>query len=656
MTVSKTTPGNNGTRGPCNNSGRRVSAWALTMLFCVTCCLAVDSNAYVVNSTGDALDLAPGNGVCDTDALNSQGAAECTLRAAIEEANALAGSDIIDFNIPVTEAGYSEAPLSYTIQPGSALPTVSEQVAVDGSTQPDFQGTPIIVVNGVSADVAVGLVLAGGSDGSTIRGLIINSFDGREIQLRSSNNNTVGGTAADDRNVFSGNTPEGINARGDNNVIIGNYIGTDKSGSVAGVGNASNGIRLSQGVDGNTIGGTTAAARNIIAGNTSADVAADVRRELVLVDAGIANHEQLVADLLEGRNQEDASLEVFVLDGQRDGVEQIAAALAGHSDIDAIHLIAHGSQAELRLGTARLTLDSMIGEYADELAEIDQALTNSADILVYGCNFGRGALGRQAATRLADLTGADIAASDDLTGARELGGDWDLEYATGSIEASVAFSTQLQQDWSVLLALNVYYLDGVGDGSDVPTAALKAAVPTDTSFPVPNYDPGRNADTGLTVSKGGQDSGEGDPTKHQLWIVSAGGIVLDGPATLTLWSAMLNFLTDKAGEVTAFLVETDADGSNLSELARATATRGPWNPAGTWVEDTFNFGNVSTTIGSGRYLGVKIIVTDNSETDMWFAYDTTSYDSRLEFTDDTPVVPVLVKRAFETDGTPIPTG
>ena len=77
--------------------------------------------AFVVNSTGDAADASAGNGVCDTGGINSQGSAECTLRAAIQEANALGGSDLIFFSMPNTEPGYSASPASYTITPASAL-------------------------------------------------------------------------------------------------------------------------------------------------------------------------------------------------------------------------------------------------------------------------------------------------------------------------------------------------------------------------------------------------------------------------------------------------------------------------------------------------------------------------------------------------------
>ena len=174
--------------------------------------------------------------MCDTGALNSQGAPECTLRAAIQEFNALPGADTIEFNIPTTEPGYSAAPLSYTIQPGSALPQITEQLDILGNTQPDFPGTPIIVLDGVSAGAgARGLeLLFTGSGSSTIRGLVINNFD-----------------------------LQGIRVNSNNNTIVGNWLGLGADG-VSGVAN-NVGIRIS-GND-NTVGGTLAADRNVVSGN-----------------------------------------------------------------------------------------------------------------------------------------------------------------------------------------------------------------------------------------------------------------------------------------------------------------------------------------------------------------------------------------------------
>ena len=61
----------------------------------------------------------------------------------------------------------------------------------------------------------------------------------------------------------------------------------------------------------------------------------------------------------------DPNAEVILLDSTRDGIEQMAEALNGLTDIDAIHLIAEGNEAELHLGTTFLTQESISGRYAD---------------------------------------------------------------------------------------------------------------------------------------------------------------------------------------------------------------------------------------------------------------------------------------------------
>ena len=81
------------------------------------------------------------------------------------------------------------------------------------------------------------------------------------------------------------------------------------------------------------------------------------------------------------------------------------------------------------------------------------ALTQDADILLYGCNVGEGAVGRGFVAQLASLTGADVAASDDATGAAARGGNWTLEVSTGRIDTSVALGASTQQAWSGLLAI-----------------------------------------------------------------------------------------------------------------------------------------------------------------------------------------------------------
>jgi len=63
-------------------------------------------------------------------------------------------------------------------------------------------------------------------------------------------------------------------------------------------------------------------------------------------------------------------------------------------------------------------------------------LTDSGDILLYGCDVAQGEIGQAFIEQLAQLTGADVAASTDLTGAAALGGDWVLEAQAGVVEAA----------------------------------------------------------------------------------------------------------------------------------------------------------------------------------------------------------------------------
>ena len=150
--------------------------------------------------------------------------------------------------------------------------------------------------------------------------------------------------------------------------------------------------------------------------------------EVVFIENNITNYELIVAAI-------PASNEVHILDQSGNGLKQIAAILNNRNDISGLHIISHGSQAELSLGTLNLNSRNLDAN-ATELATIGNALTPDADILLYGCNVGTGKDGIEWLARLAALTGADIAASDDDTGHATLGGDWELESQVGLVETT----------------------------------------------------------------------------------------------------------------------------------------------------------------------------------------------------------------------------
>ncbi|MEL6736856.1 MAG: DUF4347 domain-containing protein, partial [Pseudomonadota bacterium] len=148
-----------------------------------------------------------------------------------------------------------------------------------------------------------------------------------------------------------------------------------------------------------------------------------------------------------------STVEIIVLEpethGSTDGLDQIANTLAARSQIDAIHIFSHGSSGVLNLGGGDLTLETMTSDYQDSLAVIGAALSDSGDIHVYGCDFASGELGQKTIEQLANLTGADVAASTDITGAASLGGDWDLEAQSGTVESE---SLAANARWAEILA------------------------------------------------------------------------------------------------------------------------------------------------------------------------------------------------------------
>ncbi len=253
----------------------------------------------VVNSTGDGSDNNKGNGACNTGGTilrNGQPEAECTLRAAIEEANAKSGTDNITFNIPTYSAGVSSRQANvFIIRPQSALPTVRDAVVIDGTTQPGgivrvdggrqaMDGLTIAAFNstvqgleftsfGASAGIytGAGIVIEGPAGGNLIKGNRIGRVSplenlGPGVRITNSPNNTLTGNTLG--NNSHGVLIQGTNARG--NRLTGNFIGTDGV-STEPMANSEAGVWIWN-APGNTIGGNTAAARNVISNNRGSGI------------------------------------------------------------------------------------------------------------------------------------------------------------------------------------------------------------------------------------------------------------------------------------------------------------------------------------------------------------------------------------------------
>jgi glucose/arabinose dehydrogenase len=166
--------------------------------------------------------------------------------------------------------------------------------------------------------------------------------------------------------------------------------------------------------------------------------------QLVFIDTSLDAYRSLAASAA-------TNAEVVLLDGQRDGIEQITAALADRQNIGAIHLISHGSAGALQLGSSNVN-GADLGQYQLQLQSWQQALRPDADILLYGCDVAASADGLAFIEQISQLTHADVTASTDLTGNADRGGNWILEATTGTIEHDLALSQSLQDTYQGIFA------------------------------------------------------------------------------------------------------------------------------------------------------------------------------------------------------------
>ncbi|EMI18983.1 Pentaxin, partial [Rhodopirellula maiorica SM1] len=278
----------------------QVSDGTLTDSQTITVTVTDVSNVLVVTTDVDNNDSGILVGASyDIEWLNANKGSddEISLREAIIAANNTAGMDTIGFNI----AGVGV----HTIDLLSVLPSITDAITIDGYTQ---SGSSVnsasagsnavlqIELNGTDAGGS-GIRLIAGSDGSTIRGLVINRFSGSGIEINNSdnntitgnfigtdvsgssgqgniygvnitngaNNNTIGGSAIGDRNVFSGNSTAGVYISSSDNIVAGNIIGLNAAGDAA-ISNT-RGVYLVNAAN-TLIGGTASGAGNVISGNS----------------------------------------------------------------------------------------------------------------------------------------------------------------------------------------------------------------------------------------------------------------------------------------------------------------------------------------------------------------------------------------------------
>src|SRR5215510_14384559 len=196
---------------------------------------------------------------------------------------------------------------------------------------------------------------------------------------------------------------------------------------------------------------------------TSAAVA-PVRQtnEIVFVDPRVPDREQLLATVT-GQVAEGRHFEIITLDPNRPGIAQVTDALAG----------------KVQLGGTWLDAKALAAN-SEAVAKGGDSLKADADLLFYGCDLTQTARGRALVDWIAELTRADVAASNDVTGSATQGGDWDLEYRTGDVETPVVVSLPVQGEWDHLLAAITFT---VTNTSDSGAGSLREAITSANATP-----------------------------------------------------------------------------------------------------------------------------------------------------------------------------
>lgn len=164
---------------------------------------------------------------------------------------------------------------------------------------------------------------------------------------------------------------------------------------------------------------------------------------LVIIDSNIENYHDLISGI------EDA--DILFLDADRDGIEQITERLSNYNKLDNIQILSHGSNSSLQLGNTFLN-QSSLDRYRDDLSQWGEALSSDGDILFFGCNLAADEQGLTFIEQVSQITQADVAASDNLTGHSSLGGDWELEVSVGNIDTPISISTNARSEFEDILA------------------------------------------------------------------------------------------------------------------------------------------------------------------------------------------------------------
>ncbi|MFO1369154.1 MAG: Ig-like domain-containing protein [Marinagarivorans sp.] len=166
-------------------------------------------------------------------------------------------------------------------------------------------------------------------------------------------------------------------------------------------------------------------------------------RELLVLDGAVPNKEVFYRSIKPG-------VAIAEINSAAPGLPQLTAILQQYKNLAAVHLVSHAEAGVLLLGNSRINAESFKADIK-AFAAIDDAMAVGADLLLYGCNLAADLAGSELLSLIKNNSHVDVAASNNATGAVNLGGDWQLEIQQGKVEAGLPVNERALKDFTAIL-------------------------------------------------------------------------------------------------------------------------------------------------------------------------------------------------------------
>ena len=365
---------------------------------------------------------------------------------------------------------------------------------------------------------------------------------------------------------------------------------------------------------------------------------------LVVIDPTVENYQQLVAGV-------QPNSEVLILDPAKDAIDQITQVLLGQSGISSLHLVSHGESGAIQLGETWLDR-AALDRYQTEFQQWSKSFTQDADILIYGCDVALGETGRTFINQFSQLTGATIAASEDLTGSAKLNGNWTLEASTGKITAPIAFNTETLSNYGLILPVDLISpgnptlvkgsvgLDNIernsmsGDGRYVVFTSSATLSPNDSNGKTDVFLYDRTADTITLISQNVSKTGSANGTSLNPVISFDGNSIAfvsnaDDLVQSTTGNTVNNIFVWQRSTGKISLVSTDVNGNGGQQDSSA--------PSISDDGGIIAFQSQSQLLGTDTNFDSDVYVWDSAKGLIHVTQDRTSRPSTIEGS-DSPIV------------------